>query len=112
VSYTTFGDLSQKPEVYRLIEREIDSVNQALTSGTRVERFVNLHKEFDADEAELTRNRKLRRAVLFQRYSHLAAALAGDAASVEVEADVTYQDGRTGTLKTAVRIARIGKGDR
>ena len=111
MSYTTFGDLAQKPEVYGLIQQEIESVNRSLTNGLRIDRYVNLHKEFDADESELTRNRKLRRALLSQRYSDLVAALAGDAASVEVEAEVTYQDGRTGRVKTAVRIARIGKGD-
>ena len=64
ITYTTFGDLSQKPEIYRLIEEEIALVNQDLPDTRRIEKYVNLHKEFDPDEYELTRNRKLRRAVL------------------------------------------------
>lgn len=107
VTYTTFADLSQKPDVYELIEGEIAFVNSALPESQRIKRFVNLHKEFDPDEAELTRNRKLRRAVLAERYSDLVDALAGDVSSVEIEAEFIYQDGRTGRLKTAVRVGTV-----
>jgi long-chain acyl-CoA synthetase len=110
-TYTTFGDLSQKPEIYRLIEREISLVNQGLPVSQRIERYVNLHKEFDPDEFELTRNRKLRRAFLRKRYPDLIRALSGEHTSVEVEAEFTYQDGRTGKIKTALQIATIERGD-
>ena len=114
VTYTTFGDLSQKPEVYRLIEQEIAQVNQALPEARRIGRYVNLHKEFDPDESELTRNRKLRRAVLSERYADLVAgARAATGTTVEVEAEFTYQDGRTGKIEDRRdRIATIGRGDR
>ncbi|MBN1321529.1 MAG: AMP-binding protein [Thermoleophilia bacterium] len=110
IVHTTFGDLSQKAEVYELIEQEISLINQGLAPSRQVRRFVNLHKEFDPDEFELTRNRKLRRAFLAQRYSDLARALSGDQTSVEVEAQFTYQDGRTGMIRTALRITDIGRG--
>jgi long-chain acyl-CoA synthetase len=110
VAYTTFSDLSQKPEIYELIEQEISLINQDLTAGQQVRRFVNLHKELDPDEFELTRNRKLRRAFLAQRYSDLVRALSGDQASVEVEAQFSYQDGRTGKIRTALTITNIGRG--
>ena len=51
VSYTTFGDLSQQPEVYQLIEQEIALVNKVLPEAQRITRYVNLHKEFDPDES-------------------------------------------------------------
>jgi len=111
VVYTTFGDLSQKAEVYRLVEEEIALVNQDLPATQRVEKFVNLHKEFDPDEGELTRNRKLRRALLWKRYPDLIRALGGDEDRVEVEAEFTYQDGRTGKIRTALRIATVERGD-
>lgn len=111
VAYTTFGDLAQKDEVYGLIEREIVSVNQQVPEHQRIHRFVDLHKEFDPDEAELTRNRKLRRTILSTRYGPLAEALCGEGSNVEVEAEFTYQDGRTATLKTAVKLATIGRGE-
>jgi len=111
VTYTTFGDLSQKPEIIELVEEEIALVNGGLPPTQRVERYVNLHKEFDPDECELTRNRKLRRAFLRKRYPDLIRALGGDDASVEVEAEFTYQDGRTGKIRTALQIATVGRGD-
>jgi long-chain acyl-CoA synthetase len=111
INYTTFGDLAQKPEVYRLIEEEIALVNQGLPATRRIEKYVNLHKEFDPDESELTRNRKLRRAVLRKKYPDLIEALSGDRTSVEVEAEFTYQDGRTGKISTALHIATVGRGD-
>jgi long-chain acyl-CoA synthetase len=111
IAYTTFGDLSQKPEIYELIEQEISLINQDLTASRQIRRFVNLHKEFDPDELELTRNRKLRRAFLGQRYRDLARALSGDQTSVEVEAQFTYQDGRAGKIRTALKITNTGRGD-
>lgn len=110
-TYTTYGDLSQKPEVYRLIEQEVASVNRELPDSQRIEKYVNLHKEFDPDETELTRNRKLRRAFLKKRYPDLIQALGGEQTSVEVEAEFTYQDGRTGKIRTALQIATVGRGD-
>lgn len=111
VTYTTFGDLSQKPEVYELIRHEIELVNAELPETRRIKKYVNLHKEFDPDESELTRNRKLRRNLLSKRYPVLAEALGGDATSVEVQAEFTYQDGRTGTITTALQIQTVGQGD-
>jgi long-chain acyl-CoA synthetase len=108
VTFTTFGDLSQKTEVYELVEQEIALVNRDLPETQHIAKYVNLHKEFDPDESELTRNRKLRRGVLAKEYSNLVEAMAGDGSSIEVEAEITYQDGRTGRLKTAVRIGTIG----
>ncbi len=111
VAFTTFGDLSQKPEVYDLIRGEIERLNKGLPATRRIARYVNLHKEFDPDEQELTRNRKLRRSYLKERYAGLAHALSGQDDSVEVEAEFTYQDGRVGKIKTTLRIATIGRGE-
>lgn len=105
--YTTFTDLSQKPEIIDLIREEISKVNKTLPEWTRMKRFVNLHREFDADEAELTRTRKLRRTFVEDRYHDLIAALYGEDAEYAVEAPITYRDGRTGVIKTAVKVNTI-----
>ncbi len=112
VVYTTFADLSQQPEVYQLIREEIARVNESLPETRRISRYVNLHKEFDPDEHELTRNRKLRRSFLRERYAGLARALSGEDTSVEVEAEFTYQDGRVGKIKTALQITTVGQDDK
>lgn len=104
VAYSTFAELSQKPEVHELVKRDIDRVNSALFPGSRVKKYVSLYKEFDPDEGELTRTRKLRKTFLEERYRGLIDAIYGDEAEVPIEARVTYRDGRTGTVKTTISI--------
>ena len=107
IAYTTFTDLSQKGEVLDLIKKEIIKVNDSLPEWTRIKKFVNLHKEFDADEDELTRTRKLRRTFVEDRYKDLIDALYGDKDTYKVEASVTYRDGRTGTIETSIHVNEI-----
>ncbi|MDY6912481.1 MAG: AMP-binding protein [Chloroflexota bacterium] len=104
IAYTTFNDLSQKKEVCDLVSKDLMRVNRFISELTRVRRFVNLHKEFDADEAELTRTRKLRRGYMETRYSDLIGAMYSDSESVSIEAEVKYRDGRVGKVTTSVRV--------
>jgi long-chain acyl-CoA synthetase len=110
VTYTTYSDLSQRPEVYDLVEREIARINKEIPAGCRIERYVNLHKEFDPDESELTHTRKLRRGLLTRKYSDLVKAIYSGRPTVDMAVQVKYQDGRSGTIKTALKIQSV-KGD-
>jgi long-chain acyl-CoA synthetase len=107
IPYTTFTDLSQKPEVIELIKKDIQRINKFLPEWSRIRKFVNLYREFDADEAELTRTRKLRRTFVESRYSDLITALYGKDREYHVEASVTYRDGRKGVVKTSIYINEI-----
>lgn len=107
IGYTTFVDLSQKPEVYALIGQAVQEVNESLPPGARVRHFVLMHKEFDADESEMTRSRKLRRNVLYDKYSEIIEAMYSGKDAVQVRALVQYQDGREGFVETAVKIATL-----
>ncbi len=107
IPYTTFVDLSQKPEVYELIKKDIMAINRRLPERQRIRRFALLHKELDADDAELTRTRKLRRKEVSQRYHDMIEALYSDRMEYTAEAKVTYRDGRTATITTKVRIATV-----
>ncbi len=107
LAYTTFVDLSQKPEVYELIREDIQRVNRTLPPLARVRKFVLLHKEFDADEGELTRTRKLRRGLLGARYGEMIEAMYGGEDSVQVQAAVKYRDGREGVIQTVVHVATL-----
>lgn len=107
IAFTTYVDLSQKPEVYNIIRQEIVRVNESLPAYSQVKRFVILHKEFDADENELTRTRKLRRGALQEKYSDLLEALYGDHRKVLVKAEVKYRDGRTGTVETELNVSDV-----
>jgi len=107
IPYTTFTDLSQKLEVIELVKKDIQRINKFLPEWSRIRRFVNLHKEFDADEAELTRTRKLRRTFVESRYSDLISALYAKDREYNVEASITYRDGRKGVIKTAIQINQV-----
>ncbi len=107
VTYTTFSDLAQKPEVYEQIRQEITKMNRSFSAGCQIKKFVNLHKEFDPDEAELTRNRKLRRSFLAERYRGLITAIYKDQDEVMLETQVKYRDGRTGSIKHKIAIKSI-----
>jgi long-chain acyl-CoA synthetase len=107
VSYTTFTELSQKPEVYGLVKQDIDRINSTLPPGSRVRKYINLHKEFDPDEGELTRTRKLRRTFLEGRYRELIDAIYADKTEVSIEARVKHRDGRMGTIKTTLSIKSV-----
>ena len=109
VSFSNFAELSQRPEVYELVKSDIDEVNSTLPSGSRVGKYLILHKEFDPDEGELTRTRKLRRHLLAERYRALIRAIYGDKAEVALETQLgsQTQEGRTGTVKTILGIKTV-----
>ena len=107
LSYTTYTDLAQKPEVYALIRRDVERANADLPPAARIRRFLLLHKELDADDAELTRTRKVRRRYIAQRYADLVSALYSNDDDVEVETTITYQDGRTALISTRLRIETL-----
>ena len=107
IAYTTFTDLSQKLPVIDLVKDEIRKVNRTLPSHARIQRFVNMHKEFDADEAEMTRTRKLRRNFVEERYRDVISALYGDEDVIAVEAPITYRGGRKGTISTSIHINTV-----
>jgi long-chain acyl-CoA synthetase len=110
IAYTSYTDLSQKPEVYELIAQEVARVNRSLATedevlrGAQIRKFLILHKELDPDDEEITRTRKVRRGFIAQKYAPLIEALYGDRDRVAVEAQVTYEDGRTGTIRADVAI--------
>ncbi|MDQ7783623.1 MAG: AMP-binding protein [Desulfomonilaceae bacterium] len=107
IAYTTFTDLSQKPEVIELVREEIRRINRSVPDHARIRHFVNLHKEFDPDEAELTRTRKIRRTFVEERYKELIEGMYGDTDEIAVEAAVTYRDGRQGVLRTSIRVNAV-----
>ena len=112
IAYTSYTDLSQKPEVYDLVAQEVARVNRSLREdrilkGAEIRRFLILHKELDPDDEEITRTRKVRRGHIAQKYGTLIDALYSDRDHVPVEAQVTYEDGRVGTIRADVRIRDV-----
>ena len=104
ITYATLPDLSQKREVIRLIEGAVAHVNQLLEPKSQIKCFVNLPKELDPDEAELTRTRKLRREFIEDRYKGLIKAIYGGEEEFSFEVQIRYRDGRSGHVKSTTQI--------
>ena len=107
--YSGYVDLAGRPEVYDLIRECIEKVNADLAqepeiANSQIHRFLVLHKELDADDGELTRTRKVRRGYIAERYQPLVDALYGGKDMVHVEAQVKYEDGRTGSISADLKI--------
>ncbi|MBW1817953.1 MAG: AMP-binding protein [Deltaproteobacteria bacterium] len=108
IVYTTFTDLSQKDEVYDLIKEEVvGRVNPDLPPESRIKKFTLLAKELDADDAELTRTRKLRRSFVAGRYKEYINALYGGQSEHTVAFTVKLQDGRETEMKSRVKIITV-----
>jgi len=107
VTFTSFAELSQAPEVYELVRQDIDRVNQTVPAGARVKKYINFHKELDPDEGELTRTRNLKKSLLAERYRMVVDAMYRDNDAVSIEARDGYRDGRTGTIETSLRIQSV-----
>jgi len=112
IAYTSYTDLAQKPQVYELVRGEVARVNRSLLEdevlkSAQIRRFLILHKELDPDDEEITRTRKVRRGYIARKYAPLIDALYGDGDRVQVEAQVTYEDGRTGLIRADVRIEEV-----
>jgi len=107
ISYTTYTDLAAKPEVLELLAKEVEKVNATLPEKTRIDRFVPLYKELDADDDELTRTRKVRRAFVGERYRHVIDGMYGGAGAIPIDAVIKYQDGKTSNIKTTLVVRNL-----
>jgi len=109
LAYSGYTDLAGQLPVYDLIQDCVEKVNEDLADdenlkSSQIRRFLILHKELDADDGELTRTRKVRRNIIAERYQELIDALYSDKSHCEVEATVTFEDGRTDTIKADLQI--------
>ena len=109
IAYASYTELAGKDEVYQIVKENVEQVNRDLAedselAGSQIHRFLILHKELDADDGELTRTRKVRRRIIFDRYQELVDALYSDQESILVEARVTFEDGREGVIKADLKI--------
>jgi long-chain acyl-CoA synthetase len=110
LAYSGYTDLASRAEVYELVRGCVEKVNADLArepevANSQIHRFLILHKELDADDGELTRTRKVRRGFIAEKYASLIDALYGGKSSVHVEAQVKYEDGRSGVYSADLRIA-------
>ncbi len=107
IPYTTYTDLSQRPEVEELILGEVRHVNTQLPKPMRLKKIILLYKLLDADDEELTRTGKVRRKFVYEQYINLIEAMYSDKKELEVTGKVHYRDGHVGTITTKVKILTV-----
>ncbi|MBT8155072.1 AMP-binding protein [Epibacterium ulvae] len=109
IAYASYQELAGHPEVLKSIASHVGEVNRSVAedemlSGCQVHRFVVLHKELDADDGEMTRTRKVRRAFVEEKYQDILAALYASESRVFARTEVTYEDGRKGEVSATLEI--------
>lgn len=92
------------------MERAIQGVNRSLREPAKIKRFSNLYKEFDADDDELTRTRKIRRAFVENRYKSIIDAMYSQDEILHMETNITYEDGRVIEIKADIRLQDVKDG--
>ena len=112
VAYSSYQELAALPQVYDQIGSHVDQVNRDLAgepqlAGSQIRRFLVLHKELDADDGELTRTRKVRRSFIVEKYAVLVDALYGGADRCAIATEVTFEDGRKGTISADLEIRDV-----
>ncbi|HHI70506.1 MAG TPA: long-chain fatty acid--CoA ligase [Rhodobacteraceae bacterium] len=112
VAYASYQELAGHPEVYNTIQAHIEEVNKSVAqdemlSGCQVHRFLILHKELDADDGEMTRTRKVRRKIVGEKFNDLLEALYGGKSEIYTETEVTYEDGRKGSISATLEIRDV-----
>lgn len=109
IAYASYQELAGHPQVMDTIQSHVEEINRSIAedpmlSGCQVHRFVVLHKELDADDGELTRTRKVRRRIIEEKYADIIAALYDGSKQISTRTEVTYEDGRKGSISATLEI--------
>jgi long-chain acyl-CoA synthetase len=109
IAYASYQELAAHPAVHDLVQDCIERVNRDLAqdprmAGAQIRRFLILHKALEADDGELTRTNKVRRGFIGERYKTLVDALYSSARDVHIKVDMTFEDGRKGTIEGDIAI--------
>ena len=109
IAYASYQELAGHPKVLQSIREHVSEVNKSVAadpmlSGCQVHRFVVLHKELDADDGEMTRTRKVRRRIVEEKFADIIGALYDGSSEISTTTEVTYEDGRKGSISATLTI--------
>ena len=107
IAFTTYTDLSSRPEVIALLQGEVAKVNATLPEPQRIQDFLLLYKELDADDDELTRTRKVRRGVINQKYGTIIEAMYRGDPAIPVDTTIAFQDGTKQRIRTTLKVVSM-----
>jgi long-chain acyl-CoA synthetase len=109
IAYSSYQELAGHPRVLEAIKDHVEEVNRSVAedemlSGCQVHRFLVLHKELDADDGEMTRTRKVRRRIVEEKFDDLIQALYAGKDEIFTTTEVTYEDGRKGSISATLKL--------
>ena len=109
IAYASYQELAGHPKVLETVQAHVEEVNFSIAkdkmlAGCQIHRFLVLHKELDADDGELTRTRKVRRKIIADKFKDLINALYDGSSSISTETEVTYEDGRKGSISATLTL--------
>ncbi|GIU46944.1 long-chain fatty acid--CoA ligase [Shewanella algidipiscicola] len=110
LAFTNYTNLSSLPEVYEQLSLEVQRVNETLPDAQKINKFILLYKELDADDGELTRTRKVRRGVIADKYGDIIDSIYNDEPHVDIDTVITFQDGTQSRIKTQLKVATLVDG--
>jgi long-chain acyl-CoA synthetase len=71
IPYTTYRDLTEKPEVIELIQGVVNKTNEKFARVENVRKFRLIPKELDHEDGELTATQKLKRSAMEDMFGEL-----------------------------------------
>jgi long-chain acyl-CoA synthetase len=107
IAFTTYTDLASRPEVTALLQAEVTKVNATLPEPQRIQDFLLLYKELDADDDELTRTRKVRRGVINEKYGSIIEAMYRGDSAIPVDTTIAFQDGTKQRIRTMLKVVSM-----
>ena len=81
LAFTTYRDLSEKPEVVALVKDLVKQVNERFAAVEQIKDFRMLPKELDHEDGELTATQKVKRSAIDASFGHLIAQMYGEKVS-------------------------------
>lgn len=111
LGFTNYTSLSALPEVYEKLSEEVEKVNATLPDAQKINKFILLYKELDADDGELTRTRKVRRTVIADKYGDIIDSIYDNKERVDIDTVITFQDGGSSRIQTTLKVATVIEND-
>ncbi|MCG2774302.1 MAG: AMP-binding protein, partial [Desulfobacterales bacterium] len=75
IQFSTYKDLTQSPEIIKLIQSEMDNVNETLSRVEQVKKFTILPKKLYEEDGEVTPTMKVKRKYVNEAFSDLIEAM-------------------------------------
>jgi len=75
IPHTTYRDLSEKPEIRKLVQRAVDTTNEKFARVEQIKKFQLLTKELDHEDGELTATQKVKRSTIEELFGDLIESM-------------------------------------